>query len=244
MTAFGTEKTLQKYDIDLEDKGPIRIPIIVKAKADGSVAAVRDSLQELGRESSFDINVDTIAQGVGPLTRSEIEMAKESDACVFCFDIKTQDKSVLALAEAEGVKVMEYDVIYSLLDDAKDVFMEYLPPVPVEVVHGKAAVQAIFSISGGKETIAGLKVTEGTLYKSKVEKDNKKSEIHFRVIRNGERVSPEGETIRALSLKKFKEDVENVRNGEECGLGLSGFVDFEEGDIIECYSLEMKKSFA
>lgn len=244
MTAFGTEKTLERYDIDLENTGPIRIPVIVKAKADGSVAAVRDSLHQLGAESHFDIYVDTIAQGVGPLTRSDVEMAKESNACVFCFDVKNQDKAVLALAESEGVTVHEYNVIYSLLDDAKEVFKEYLPPVPTEVVHGKAEVQSVFSINGGKDAIAGLKVTDGMVYKKEIKVDNAKSAVHFRVVRKGETVSPDGETLYASSLRKFKEDVENVRHGEECGLGLTGFADFQEGDIIECYSIEMKKSFA
>jgi translation initiation factor IF-2 len=82
------------------------------------------------------------------------------------------------------------------------------------------------------------------LYRSEIKIDGGKSTVHFRVTRDGERVSPDGETIRASSLRKFKEDVENVRNGEECGLGLSGFIDFHEGDVIECYSVEMKKSFA
>ena len=95
MTSIGTERKLGKYDLSLENTGPIRIPIIVKAKADGSVAAVRDSLKMLGKESSFDLDIDIIAQGVGPLTTSEIEMAKESNAVVFCFDIRNQHKHVL-----------------------------------------------------------------------------------------------------------------------------------------------------
>jgi len=243
MTSTGTERRLERYDLSLDTLKLIRIPVIVKAKADGSVAAVRDSLKMLGKESSFDLDVDVIAEGVGPLTRSEIDMAKESNAAVFCFNIKNQDKVVIAEAEAAEVKIHEYDVIYSLLDDAKGVFADYLPATPFETVHGRAEVQEVFSISGGKETVAGLKVLNGNMHKSAVKTDDSTAQVFFRVIRNGVRVSPEGETVRASSLKKFKEDTESVRYGEECGLSLTGIDNFKPDDIIECYSVEMKKSF-
>lgn len=242
MTNAFTERKLERYDLSLEDTGPIRIPIVVKAKADGSVAAVRDSLKQLGEESSFEINVDPIAEGVGVLTMGEIEMAKESDAAVFCFDIRNQDKAVVALAEAEGVRIHEFDVIYSLLDHAKEVFTEYLPASPVEKVHGKATVQAIFSVNNDKDKIAGCRVLDGHLHKGSAEAD--KPITNFRVFRDGELVTPEGEELRATSLKKFKEDVETVRAGEECGLSLTGTVDFQEGDVIECYTIEMRKTFS
>ena len=244
MTATGTERKLEKYDLNLEDNGPIRIPVVVKAKADGSVAAVRDSLLMLGKESSFDLNIDIVAEGVGQLSRTDIEMAKASNATVFCFDVKNNDKAVLAMAEAEKVPIHEFDVIYSLLDEAKELFTEYLPPVPVETVHGKAVVQALFSISGGKDTIAGLKVLDGNIYKTSVEIDKKATPVHFRVIRNGKRVSPDDKSVTSTSLRKFKEDVESVRQGEECGLSLFGITDYEEGDVIECFSVKMTKSFA
>jgi translation initiation factor IF-2 len=242
MTVSGTEKKLEKYGLNLDDTGPIRIPVIVKAHADGSVAAVRDSLCALGQESSFEILVDTIAEGVGPLTRTEVEMAKESNAAIFCFGIKQQDKAVLSLAEADGIFVHQYDIIYSLLDDAKEVFTGYLPAVPTEIVHGSACVKAVFDMSGGKDSIAGLKVLDGTFHRSEVLIDDTSTAVHFRVIRNGERVSPE--KLRASSLRKFKEDVDSVRHGDECGLALSDYVDFKEDDIIECYSIVKKKSFA
>ena len=244
MTAAGTEKKLEKYDLDMEDTGPIRIPVVVKANADGSVAAVRDSLLMLGTESSFDLNIDIVAEGVGPLTRTDIEMAKASNAAVFCFDVKNNDKTVLAMAEAEKVPIHEYDIIYALLDNAKELFTEYLPLVPVETVHGKATVQAVFSISGGKDTVAGLKVLDGSLYKSSVEMNGKATPVNFRVKRNGETVSPEGKGLTSTSLRKFKEDVESARQGEECGLSLSGITEYEEGDVIECFSVKMTKSFA
>ena len=171
-------------------------------------------------------------------------MAKTSSATVFCFDVKNTDKAVLAMAEAENVRIHEYKVIYSLLDDAKELFTDYLPPIPVVKVHGKAKVQEIFSISGGKETIAGLKVLDGYLHKSSVETEGKVTPVSFRVIRNGTAVSFDGERLISTSLRKFKEDVESVRQGEECGLSLSGVTHYEEGDVIECFTTKMTKSFA
>jgi translation initiation factor IF-2 len=172
-------------------------------------------------------------------------MAKESGAFIFSFGVKQNDKDALSMAEAEGVAVRSHDVIYSLLDDAKEVFASLLPPVPIEVVHGKAKVQAVFDVNNNKdaERIAGLSVLDGTLYKGKA-KDSKGALIdcHYRVLRKGVCVSSES-ALKVSSLRKVKEDVDDVRRGEECGLGLLNFSDFEKDDVIECYSVEIKRAF-
>ncbi|CAB9500315.1 factor IF-2 [Seminavis robusta] len=243
MTSTGTERRLERYELSLDQEdAPIRIPVVLKASADGSVSAVREAMLDLAKLSSFDINVDTISEGVGPLSTSEIEMARESNASIFCFDVKNQDKNVLAMAEAEGVKIHEFDVIYSLLDEAKEVFTNYLPALPVETVHGKAKVEAVFEINGGKDSVAGLKVLEGFLFKTIVDSD-KGAPVQYRVLRDGTNVTTDVNGSKASSLKKFKDDVDKVRQGEECGLSLLGPVEYQEGDFIECYSIEMKKSF-
>jgi translation initiation factor IF-2 len=183
-----------------------------------------------------------VAEGVGALTATEIAMAKESNACIFCFDIKNQDKTVLALAEAEGVRIHEYDVIYTLLDEAKEIFTAYLPALSIETVHGKAKVQAVFEINNGKDTVAGLKVLEGVMHKNFVDGDKAKA-ARYRVVRGGTKVTTDILGVKASTLKKFKEEVESVRHGDECGLSFSKALDFQEGDVIECFSVEMKKSF-
>lgn len=243
MTSVGTERKLQRYSLDMEHSGPIRIPIVVKANGNGSLVAVRESLKMLSEESSFDISVDPIAEGVGVLTMGELEIARESEAAVFCFGVKNQDKAVVALAEASGVAIHEFDVIYSLLDHAKDVFTGYLPVTPFLTVHGRATVHTVFSINNDKDKVAGLKVTAGHIYKSFADTD-KALPVYFRVVRDGEVVTPSGVEARATSLKKYKEDVESVRLGDECGLSLPDMVQFEEGDTIECFSLEMKRVFS
>jgi translation initiation factor IF-2 len=238
----------EKYDFDPDVVNrQIRIPVVIKADADGTLAAVRESLVAIGEESSLDMVIDPISTGIGPITLSDVGIASDSGATIFSFNVRQTDRAAMKSLEESDVKYCTNNVIYSLLDDAKNVFAEYLPPAPVEHVHGRAEVKAIFSINNKKsvDNIAGLRVLEGSLYKSKARiPDGGDSLVcHYRVLRNGERVSPEGEKVRAASLRRVKEDVEDVRRGEECGLGLSGFSEFQEGDIIECYSVEMKKVF-
>jgi translation initiation factor IF-2 len=233
-----------------EADGSVRIPIIVKADADGSLSAVRESLINLGRNSKHVVIVDPLSEGIGDITLGDIQMAKESNATVFAFGLKRIDPAILNLAESEGVQICSSDIIYALLDTAKELLGSYLPPTRKEHIHGRALVKAIFSIDtdSGKEKIAGLKVMDGHIYKARAplpvdSEDSLSSELrcHFRIFRNGERISPEGETVTASSLRRFKKSVENVRGGDECGLGISGFDGFEEGDEIECYSIEMKR---
>jgi len=230
-----------------EADGSTRIPIIVKADADGSLSAVRDSLVNLGEKSEHLVVIDPISEGIGEVTPSDIQMAKESEATIFAFGLKRIDQGILNLAESEGVEICSNDIIYSLLDHAKDALGAYLPLLPEERVHGRAMVQAIFSIDtpDGKEKVAGLKVTDGHIYKSTKpstgDSNSTALKCHFRILRDGKQISPEGESVSASSLRRFKELVDSVRLGDECGLALSFFDDFEEGDEIECYSIEMKK---
>jgi translation initiation factor IF-2 len=237
----------------------LRIPVVIKADADGSLAAVTEALISLGKNSSKNVIVDLLSKGIGAVTANDIRMAKEGNAVIFVFGSNPQafmDQATSNLAETEDVVVHSNNIIYSLLDEAKEVLGTYLPKIPVELVHGHATVQAIFEIDGedGKESIAGLRVAEGNLYKAKAPTSNQKkatmTSCHYRVIRNGVQVcpppGPDGDLhaspIQASSLRKFKELVDSVRRGDECGLGLEGYHDFEKGDKIECYSIELKSA--
>ena len=243
------KKFTNKAAIEKAD-GTVRIPIIVKADADGSLAAVRESLLNIGDDSKHMVVIDPIMEGIGEVTPSDIQMAKESEATIFSFGSIRVDQTTMNLAESEGVSICSNNIIYSLLDEAKDVLGSYLPLIPKEHTHGRAAVKAVFSIDteDGEEKIAGLNVLNGNIYKSKAPASKGDSttttdlDSHFRVYRDGELISPEDKSVTASSLRRFKETVESVRLGDECGLGLSGFTDFEEGDEIECYSVEMKKA--
>lgn len=236
-----SRKVLEKANI-AESDGYLRIPVIVKADADGSLSAIRESLIQLGEESEHKVMIDTVSDGIGDINPTDIQLAKESNAVIFSFGNKRIDQLTLNLAESEGVRICSNPIIYRLLDEAKEALGRFLPPTPVEHVHGKALVQEVFCVGteDGPENIAGLKVMDGYIYKDKTKVGSTKLKCHFRVIRGGEQVSPDGEKVRAASLRRYKELVESVRLGDECGLGLSGFSDFEPGDTIECYSIELK----
>ncbi|CAJ1958770.1 unnamed protein product [Cylindrotheca closterium] len=225
-----------------EGDGYLRIPVIVKADADGSLSAVRESLVQLGENSKHKVMIDTISDGIGDINATDIQLAKESNAIIFMFGNKRVDQMTLNLAESEGVRICSNPIIYSLLDEAKQTLGTFLPPSPVKHVHGSALVQEVFSVGtdDGSENVAGLKVMDGYIYKGKAKVGSAKLNCHFRVIRDGKQISPEGEKVTAFSLRRYKELVDSVRLGDECGLGLSGFGDFEAGDTIECYSIEMK----
>mmetsp|Transcript_2439 Transcript_2439/g.5684 ORF Transcript_2439/g.5684 Transcript_2439/m.5684 type:complete len:1008 (+) Transcript_2439:171-3194(+) len=225
-----------------EGDGFLRIPVIVKAAADGSLSAVRESLVQLGEDSEHKVMIDPVSDGIGDINATDIQMAKESNAIIFSFGNKRVDQLTLNLAESEGVRICSNPIIYSLLDEAKQVLGTFLPPSLVEHVHGSALVQEVFSVGteDGSENVAGLKVMDGYIYKDKTKVDSANLECHFRVMRDGKQISPQGEKVTASSLRRYKELVQSVRLGDECGLGLSGFGDFEPGDTIECYSIEMK----
>ena len=232
----------EKHGIDGDDKvSPIRITVVVKADADGSLIAVRDALIALREESKYDIIIDPVKVGVGPLQASDIQIAKEGGASIVCFNVKN-DKSITSLAEEQGISLVTHNVIYSLLDDVKTVFAKFLPPRPLEVVHGRAKVKAIYDIGGIDEKVAGLEVTEGTIYRDKAKGTNGAGKCLFRVIR-GSKTLPSCESLSASSLKHFKQDVTSVAKGKECGLSLSGHSNYEEGDVIECFSIEMLQEF-
>jgi len=234
---------------DLEGMGnsesTVRIPVVIKADSHGSLEAVRDALVSIGTDSKLDIIIDPVEMSTGVVTSSDVDMARISEAAIFAFGkVGTADKETKNLAETDGVSIRSHDIIYRLLEDAKEVFAKYLPVTIVEKIHGKGKVQAVFDVTDSKKqsvSIAGLRVTDGNLFKAKSSSGSDGQEplsCFYRVLRNGKLLSEDVEKLSASSLRKVKEDVDSVRKGEECGLGLTGFNDLEEGDIVECYSLE------
>jgi len=233
---------------DLEGMGnseTVRIPVVIKADSHGSLEAVRDALVSIGTDSKLDIIIDPVEMSTGVVTSSDVDMARISEAAIFAFGkVGTADKETKNLAETDGVSIRSHDIIYRLLEDAKEVFAKYLPVTIVEKIHGKGKVQAVFDVTDSKKqsvSIAGLRVTDGNLFKAKSSGGSDGQEplsCFYRVLRNGKLLSEDVEKLSASSLRKVKEDVDSVRKGEECGLGLTGFNDLEEGDVVECYSLE------
>jgi translation initiation factor IF-2 len=190
--------------------------IILKADVSGSLGAITHALEQLNQD---EIRINVLHEGAGDITDNDVMLASASDAIIVGFNTKITDTARRA-AEAEGVDVRLYDIIYKLTDDIQAALLGLLEPEIVEVVEGRAEVRQIFRV--GKSTvIAGCFVTDG------------------RIVRGGARVWRGGRIIatdRIESLRRFRDDVREVLANYECGIGLAGFNDLEEGDIIECYT--------
>ena len=241
------QKAQQKYGFDDEEddegSGTIRIPVVIKADSHGALEAVRDALVSIGTDSKLDIIIDPVEMSTGVVTTSDVVMARESDASIFCFGkVGIADRETKSLAETEEVSIRNHLIIYRLLEDAKETFAGYLPVEYATKVHGSANVQAVFEVTDKNKSsvsVAGLRVLDGNLFKAKSMGENPLP-CFYRVLRNGNVVEG-SDKLKSSSLRKVKEDVDSVKRGEECGLQLDGFNEVEEGDTIECYSIEERR---
>ena len=193
--------------------------LIIKTDVQGSVDAVLNMLNTLSDEQS---KIKVIRASAGGITENDVMLASASDAVIIGFNSEMQP-GASALASQEGIEIRTYKVIYDLTDDVEKALRGLLEPVFKDVVEGEAAVRETFDI-GRKGTIAGFYVNKGKI--------TREATIH--VIRNGEQLH-EGSII---SLKHFKNDVKEVANGNEGGVLVSGFNEFEEGDILEAHLSE------
>ncbi len=192
--------------------------VVIKADVRGSLEALQSSLSDLGNE---EVKVNVVAGGVGGITETDISLAITSNAVIFGFNTRA-DAKARDLAENEGVEVRYYNVIYDLIDDVKAALSGMLSPELREEIVGIAEVRDVFR-SPKFGLIAGCMVTEGTVYRSKP----------IRVLRDNI-VIYEGELE---SLRRFKDDANEVRSGIECGIGVKNYTDVKVGDLIEVYDV-------
>ena len=192
------------------------LPIIVKADVQGSVEAVKQSLTKLSNE---EVVVRVIHGGVGAVNESDVSLAATSNAIIIGFNVRP-DAMAKQLADQEGVDLRLYKVIYQAIEDVEAAMKGMLDPVYEEKVIGHAEVRQLFKASG-VGTIAGSYVLDGIFQRN----------CKVRITREGEQVF-EGELA---SLKRFKDDVKEVKAGYECGLVFDGFNDVKEEDKVEAY---------
>ena len=188
--------------------------LIIKANTNGSAEAVSQAIQNV---KSQKVIIKIIHVGVGDISEADVMLASASNAIILGFTVK-EDPNALISAQREGVKIKKYDIIYQVLEDIEKTMLSLLSPEIEDVDLGKAEVRAVFTI-GKTNKIAGCYVTEGKIVRSKT----------ARLLRNGEEIF-KGEIDQ---LKRFKDDVKEVREGYECGISFSKFNDIQEGDIIE-----------
>jgi len=193
--------------------------VVVKADVRGSLEAIQTALLDLGNE---EVQVNIVTGGVGGITETDVNLAMTSSAVIFGFNVRA-DNAARRLVEKEGVDLRYYNVIYDLIDDVKQALSGMLPPELREEIVGIAEVRDVFR-SPKFGQIAGCMVTEGTVYRSKP----------IRVLRDNV-VIYEGELE---SLRRFKDDASEVRNGTECGIGVKNYTDVKVGDLIEVFEVK------
>src|SRR5690606_25212244 len=195
-----------------------RLPLVIKGDVDGSVQALSDSLEQLGGK---EVQVDIIHRGVGAINESDVLLAETAGAVIIGFRVRPQT-AARQEAERNDIDIRVYDVIYEAVDEVTAALEGMLAPEKREAVQGTAQVREVFKVSK-VGTIAGCYVTEGRI-------DRKG---RARVVRDGI-VVYDGEIA---SLKRFKDDAKEVREGFECGIGIQNFNDVKVGDLIECYTV-------
>jgi len=202
------------------DKGQTRrLPIVLKADVHGSVEAISTALRKLATE---EVAIDILHAGVGAINQSDVTLAKASEALIIGFNVRANAQS-RDLAQREKLEIRYYSIIYNLLDDLKQALSGMLAPTLRENLLGYAEIREVFSITKvGK--VAGCMVTEGVVRRGS----------HVRLLRDNV-VIHEGSLSQ---LKRFKDDVREVKDGMECGMAFANYQDIQVGDFIECFDVE------
>ena len=195
------------------------LPIVLKADAQGSIGALQDALAGLG---GGEVRVRVIHSSVGGITESDVMLAAASNALIVGFHVRPTPQAAVS-AEREKIEIRLYNIIYEAIQEVKDALSGLLDPTIKETVLGRVEVREVFHIPR-VGSVAGCYVTDGTV----------KRNVLARIIRDNV-VVYEG---KVGSLRRFKEDVAEVNNGYECGIGIENFQDVKQGDIIEPYAVE------
>ncbi len=195
------------------------LPVVVKADVQGSAEVLTEMLPKLSNDQ---VTLKVIQSGVGAINESDVILASASNAIIIGFNVRPERKAS-DLAQREGVDIRMYSIIYELLDEVRKAVAGLLAPVIKETYLGRAEVRDTFRVKGAG-VIAGCSVQDGII----------KRDADVRVVRDG----AVAYTGRVISLRRFKDDVNEVRAGFECGIGISNFNDVKVGDILECFKME------
>jgi len=218
--ALAAPKTLESIFSKLKESGEqINFDVVVKADVQGSVEAITQSLEKAGND---DIRCRVIHGAVGGITETDIGLAEASNALMIGFNVRPS-KQARDLAEADGVTIKYYSIIYDLIDDVKSAMIGELGPEFKENIVGRADIKDAFQ-AGKAGKAAGCMVTEGNI----------RNDLKARILRD-DVIIYEGQID---NLRRFKDDVKKVESGQECGLTFENYHDFKSGDVLEVYELE------
>jgi translation initiation factor IF-2 len=228
LTKLTKARTLEDLFSQRESGALPELNLIIRADVQGSLDALIKSLSEL---PSDQVKLNILHTGIGSISESDVVLAEASGALVVGFNVNTEPGAAKR-AESQGVDVRLYRIIYELMEDIHKSLEGLLPRDRTEETRGKAEVREVFRVSR-VGTIAGCMVVDGVISRSN----------YVRVIRNGAIIVPTAEDVkrgrhRAIgSLKRFKDDVREVRSGFDCGIRVEDFDDVKPGDVIESYEV-------
>ncbi|MDO8666078.1 MAG: hypothetical protein Q7J79_05660, partial [Gemmatimonadales bacterium] len=212
-------RSLEVFFMQKEATGIAALRLIIKADQGGPAEALADALSQL---STGEVRVEVVHRGVGAITDSDVLLAKASGAIIIGFQVRP-DSNARASAAREHVDIKQYRIIYEAVEDVRAALEGMLKPEQKEVILGDAEVRQIFKISG-VGVIAGCFVRNGVIMRS----------AKVRVVRDGVPVYEGG----LGSLRRFKDDVKEVKDGLECGIGVENFNDLKVGDVIEAFRVD------
>jgi len=213
--------TLDEFYAQSAGEGPKELAVVLKADVQGTCEAARDALEKLSTDA---VKLRVVSSSVGAIVENDINLASASGTIVLGFNVRP-DPAARRLSDSDGVEIRTYSIIMELLDDVKAAMAGLLPPIISEKMLGRAEIRETFTIPK-LGTIAGSYVLEGKLVRN----------AHCRVVRDGVQLY----TGTVGSLRRFKDDVKEVINGMECGIGIATYNDIKVGDIIEAFDLEEK----
>jgi len=214
--------SLEELAKAMQEDDQLELKLIIKADVQGSVEAVEDALVRLSTEK---VKVSVVHAGAGAITEGDVNLAVAAGAIIIGFNVRPAGKSA-SLAQKENVEIRQYSIIYNVVDEVKAAMEGLLKPTQVERNIGKAEVRQVFKLSKAG-TVAGCMVIEGVVKRA-----------------GGVRLLREGATLwqgKMSSLKRFKDDVRDVKEGFDCGIALEGFNEIAVGDIIEAFEIEQVK---
>ena len=210
--------TLEDLFGRIEEAAAKSLKVLIKADTQGSLEAIVEALRKI---ESQRVHMEIVHYAVGTITSNDVTLASASHAIILGFHTRI-DGGVSDLAKHEGVQFKLYSIIYELIDEVKKAMAGLLPPIIKENVIGAAEIRKVFELSKGGN-VAGCMVTSGRVVRGKLRVMRKKNRIYEGV---------------SLSLRRFQDEVNEVRSGMECGIRLDGFNEFVVGDIVECYTVE------
>ncbi|MGC6455437.1 MAG: translation initiation factor IF-2 [Coraliomargaritaceae bacterium] len=203
----------------IESKQKKCLRVIVKSDVHGSAEALANALTEI---ESDKVDLDIIHVGVGNITKNDVNLASAGGCCIVGFNVRL-DNGVQGIAKHHDIRIIQHEIIYELLDQVEEEMVGLLDAELTEKKLGAAEIRQVFPTGKGRY-VAGCMVTEGTINRSKI----------ARLIRGGEVMHESA----VDTLRRFKDDVKEVRAGYECGINVEGYNDYQEGDIIECFAIE------